>query len=43
MKSVRIEYKSGKIEFANIKLSEIASALESLASENRLVGFTIID
>ncbi len=43
MKIVRIEYKSGQIEFANIKLSEFTKALESLISENTLVSYSILD
>jgi len=42
MFNVKIEYKSGKIEEAKIKISEYANALKSLAKEGRLVSIKII-
>ena len=42
MFKVRIEYKSGKIEFTKIDILEYANALESLTKEQRLVSIKIL-
>ena len=42
MFKVRIEYKSGKVEFTKIYILEYANALESLLKEKRLVSIKIL-
>jgi predicted RNA-binding protein with RPS1 domain len=42
MFNVRIEYKSGKIEVAEIAIKDYVKALENLTKEGRLVSMKII-
>jgi len=42
MFKVEITYKSGKVEIANIKISEYTAALTQLSNEGRLVNMSII-
>ena len=41
MFEVKITYKSGKVEIANIKISEYSKALAQLTEEGRLVSLEI--
>ena len=43
MFKVEINYKSGKSEVAEIKISEYTKALEQLTSEGRLISMKIME
>ena len=42
MFAVKITYKSGKVEMADIEFNQYTKALEQLTEEGRLVGMEII-